>query len=96
LRVYRKDHPVAFNICYNVWQAGIWRGEVCDGTVAGESGLRIEGLAVRLFNAPGWSVCYQVHVADVGWMAAVCDWTATGQPASGRAVQAVRVWVQPQ
>lgn len=47
------------------WQQG-WK---TDGDMAGTYGksLRLEGIKIKLNNAPGIKIKYQTHIQDVGW-----------------------------
>ena len=68
-----------------------------DGQMAGTTGQgrRIEAVKIRLENAPGWSVAYQVHAAGIGWMGWVKDGEVAGTTGQGRRIEAVAIKLQP-
>lgn len=55
-----------------------------------------EEIAVRLINAPlGMRVCYEAHVAGLGWLGEVCDGQVAGTTGQARQLEALRVRIIP-
>lgn len=64
---------VGRHVCYDAHVQNIgWQGWVCDGAVAGTTGmsLRMEALAIYTVNVGG--ICADAHVQNIGWQGWTC------------------------
>jgi aqualysin 1 len=80
-------------ISYIAYVNGAWQPRVTGpGYIVPVSNAAITRIRIRFegFPYPG-SICYQVHAANVGWMAMQCDDVVAGDGVN--AIQALRVYV---
>ncbi|GHC46734.1 hypothetical protein [Streptomyces cinnamoneus] len=63
---------------------------------SGATGTAADAVKAELANrgaAAGRIVCYRVHVADLGWLPAVCDGSVAGTTGQSRRMEAIEVAV---
>jgi len=84
------------NIAWQGWRQN-WLGGTGLDALAGTVGqsLRVEAFHISLQKPTGstGSICYQAHVQNYGWMAAVCDGAMAGTTGQSLRVEAMRVWL---
>jgi N-acetylmuramoyl-L-alanine amidase-like protein/hydrophobic W protein len=105
---YRSEVAYGLGVAYQAYVQNIgwqgWRSNWLGGTgldaLAGTVGqsLRVEALQISLQKPTGMAgnVCYQAHVQNYGWMAAVCDGAVAGTTGQSLRVEAMRVWLTNQ
>jgi uncharacterized protein YjdB len=52
----------------------------------------MEALQMFMYNS-NMGICYNAHVAGIGWQPAVCDGDIAGTTYQSRRVEAVRIWL---
>lgn len=69
-----------------------WQPEQYNGIIAGITGKRLEGIKIRLENAPeDASILYQVHGQDYGWQSWTSDSKLGGTTGQSRRIEAIRI-----
>jgi uncharacterized protein YjdB len=68
-------------------------GWTSESSIAGTTGQgrRLEAIAIKLKNCPGWSVEYKVHISDVGWMGWESNGDVAGTTGQERRLEAILI-----
>ena len=107
LWIYTRGLPRYGKVCFKTHLAEDgWTKPVCEDEVkyddngkiiirqgSGSRGQarRVEAVEIWLENAPGWGVEYQVHAAEIGWMAWRRDGDMAGTTGEARRIEAVKI-----
>jgi uncharacterized protein YjdB len=80
-------------LSYQAHVNGAWQPPVGNNSYAGSlsAGTVIRYLRIRFEPPTNASICYQVHIANVGWTAAGCDDAVVGDGINQ--IEALRVYV---
>ncbi|MEM8998194.1 MAG: hypothetical protein AAGF23_25655, partial [Acidobacteriota bacterium] len=74
-----------------------WMGWVFDWEVAGTTGesRRLEATRLKLLNAPAETrICYEVHLAGVGWRPKRCDGQIAGTTDQDRRMEGIKITLE--
>ena len=83
----------SFNVEYSTYGNGGWVTKQ-DGVTSSNSGANIEGVRIKLKNAPAnHHIFYRVKVAGQGWQNWVKDGTISGEISNGKYIEAIETRV---
>jgi uncharacterized protein YjdB len=82
---------------YNAYIGGSfnrWLDWVSDGELAGTTAINMPIQAIAITVGSGYSVSYQAHVQDYGWMGVYSNGGVAG--VAGKRLEALKVWITQQ
>ncbi|MGL5693270.1 MAG: N-acetylmuramoyl-L-alanine amidase, partial [Peptostreptococcaceae bacterium] len=88
-----EDFGIDAEVEYEVYANGSWK-KASNGAVASNSNKTIEGVRVKLKNAPSdYHVLYRVKVANQGWQNWVKDGDISGEIQNGKSIEDIEIRV---